>query len=440
MIVCWRLDRLTRRVLHLASLIEWLRENDKSLVSTSEGFDVSTPMGRVFVSILGALAEGELEAIRERARASFRHLSAVGRWRGGFVPYGYRPERDEAGQGYRLVIDPEPARMIREIVRRIVDEGQAANAVVRWLNENRVPIPADVQRLRAGQEPRGSTWRVGNLLKMLRSEVLLGRSTVTEAVTTPEGRKERVVRVVRGSDGLPLQRADPILSEDEWRRLQLTLDGNSSGRTGKRSGATMLLRVAFCECGDPLYPINGRTKRYYTCSRRARTSFSCGNGSIPMLDLEKAVTDAFLGLVGDAPLTRRVFVPGEDHSTDLEAVQRAMSELLEDRAAGLYSSESAAATFRRMWGQLEERERALAGLNFVPDRWVEEETGETYAEHWARLETDAERNRELREAGVRVTLHREPVSTPSLLGGSSAEGSRVSIEFPERLKIAARSA
>jgi site-specific DNA recombinase len=105
----WRLDRISRRVIHLNNLIEWCEEVGKTLQSTSEGFDIQSPMGRVFVNILAALAEGELEAIKERAKSSFSHLMRKGRWRGGFVPYGYRPVKGESGDGWRLEEDPETA-------------------------------------------------------------------------------------------------------------------------------------------------------------------------------------------------------------------------------------------------------------------------------------------------------------------------------------------
>jgi site-specific DNA recombinase len=441
-LVAWRLDRVTRRVLHLAGLIEWCRDNGKALATTSEGFDINSAMGRVFVQILGALAEGELEAIRERTASSFRHLMKSGRWRGGFVPYGYRPARSDDGAGWRLEVDDETADTLREIVRRIVDEGQAANAVVRWLNTSGVPIPLDAQRLRSGQESRGGTWRVGNLLRMLRSHTLLGWAEMTETVKLPNGQTERVTRVVRADDGLPLQRAEALIERDEWDRLQAVLDRNSNKRAGNREGGSLLLRVAYCECGDPLYRVRGRSDWYYRCGRKARTSQRCpaGNPGITATELEGVVVGTFVEFAADVPIVRRVLVPGEDHEGELENIARAMRELVEDRQAGLYSSESGARTFRDMFAKLEAQEQTLRAMPSRADEWRDEPTGETYGERWAALEAAGERNRELRQAGIRAVLHAEPVSTPALFSSRASStnlpGSRVTVTMPEGLTAA----
>jgi DNA invertase Pin-like site-specific DNA recombinase len=140
----WRLDRISRRVLHLSALIDWCKRHGKSLASTSEGFDINSPMGGIFVNILAALAEGELEAIRERARSSFTHLMKEGRWRGGFVPYGYRAVKGATGEGWRLEIDRETSTIFREVAEKVI-AGSSANAMVRWLNRRRWTSSASVR-------------------------------------------------------------------------------------------------------------------------------------------------------------------------------------------------------------------------------------------------------------------------------------------------------
>jgi DNA invertase Pin-like site-specific DNA recombinase len=127
-----KLDRVSRRVLHVWQLVEWTEAKGKALASVEDGFDLSTPMGKILFSLIAAFAEGELEAIRFRAKSSFAHLMRSGRWRGGFVPYGYRAEKDPESDGWKLVPDEygeATAKVVREIVRRIVEDGDAINAV-----------------------------------------------------------------------------------------------------------------------------------------------------------------------------------------------------------------------------------------------------------------------------------------------------------------------
>ncbi|MCY0941303.1 recombinase family protein [Streptomyces antarcticus] len=406
-----KLDRISRRVLHIAQLVEWAGTHDKEIAAAEDGFDLSSPMGKILFQLIAAFAEGELEAIKFRAKSSYVHLMKSGRWRGGFVPYGYRAEKDAEGDGWKLVPDEygtATAEVVREIVRRIVEEGHAINAVCRWLNEEKVPSSLDAQRIRAGKEPKAALWRVGNLTKMLRSHTLLGRVEMTEEITLSDGTKEKRTRLVRDAEGLPLQRAEPLLSKKEWDQLQAKLTENSRPNAGHRHDRSPLLRVAFCVCGRPLYRNNGRTAMYYRCSSRNISGAECGQSeAIRAKQLEEAIEETFLRAVGHAQIIRRTFRPGVDHTQDVAEVTRALAELREDREAGLYSSELGKKEYREEYLRLEAKREALAAAPVVPDRWEEIPTGQTYAHRWAELASPAEKNKELREAGVKAIVHTE---------------------------------
>jgi site-specific DNA recombinase len=410
-ICAWKLDRISRRVVHTAQLVEWAEANGKAVASAEDGFDLSTPMGKVMFSMIAAFAEGELEAIKFRARSSFTHLMKQGRWRGGFEPYGYRPEKMDDGDGWRLVPDEVgtgTAHTVREIVRRTL-EGEATNAVCRWLNEQGSPTSLDAQRIRNGKDPRGAIWRVGNLLKLLRSHTLLGRVEMTEEVAGPGGRKVKRTRLVRGEDGLPLQRAEPLISEEEWKRLQAKLDENSRPESGNRYDRSPLLRVAFCVCGEPMYRNNGRSRMYYRCSSRNQSGAECGKTlAISAEELESTVSDNFLNAVGDLEMIRRTFRPGSDHTAEIAEVTRALAELREDREAGLYSSEAGKKEYRESYLRLDGKRETLLSLPSQPDRWEESGTGVTYRKHFEALSSPADQNAALREAGVRAVVHAEP--------------------------------
>ncbi|MFD9619166.1 recombinase family protein [Streptomyces virginiae] len=403
-----KLDRISRRVLHIAQLVEWAGHHDKEIAAAEDGFDLSSPMGKILFQLIAAFAEGELEAIKFRAKSSYVHLMRSGRWRGGFVPYGYRPEKDAEGEGWKLVPDEygtETAKVVREIVQRTLD-GEATNSVCRWLNESKIWSPLDAQRIRSGKEPKGAVWRVGNLLKMLRSHTLLGRVEMTEEVILPDGTKEKRTRLVRDAEGLPLQRAEPLISKPEWDQLQEKLKDNSTPRAGNRYDRSPLLQVAFCVCGKALYRNNGRNHMYYRCSSRNITGAECGqNEAIQAKLLEEAIEEVFLRCVGNAQIIRRTFRPGVDHTQDVAEVTRALAELREDREAGLYSSELGKKEYREEYLRLEAKREALAAMPVVPDRWEEIPTGQTYRDRWAELTSPAEKNKELRESGVKAIVH-----------------------------------
>lgn len=65
-LVCTKLDRLGRSVIHLAELSQLLLEKGVALDVTDESIDTSTPIGRLTFHLLSAIGEFERERILER--------------------------------------------------------------------------------------------------------------------------------------------------------------------------------------------------------------------------------------------------------------------------------------------------------------------------------------------------------------------------------------
>lgn len=78
-LIVWKLDRLGRSMRHLVTLIEELRQRGINFRSLTDSIDTSTPMGRFFFHVMGALAEMERELIVERTRAGLDAARAQGR-------------------------------------------------------------------------------------------------------------------------------------------------------------------------------------------------------------------------------------------------------------------------------------------------------------------------------------------------------------------------
>ncbi|EFE0885797.1 TPA: recombinase family protein [Escherichia coli] len=75
----WKLARLGRSMRHPVGLVEEVREKGVNFRSLTDSIDTSTPMGRFFFHVMGALAEMERELIVERTRAGLEAARAEGR-------------------------------------------------------------------------------------------------------------------------------------------------------------------------------------------------------------------------------------------------------------------------------------------------------------------------------------------------------------------------
>jgi len=68
-LVVWKLDRISRSVLDLLTLLNGLEERGIKFKSLTDPIDTTGPMGRAVVTILGAVAQLERDLIRQRTQA-----------------------------------------------------------------------------------------------------------------------------------------------------------------------------------------------------------------------------------------------------------------------------------------------------------------------------------------------------------------------------------
>lgn len=413
----WKLDRLGRNAIQLSKLFGWCQDHGKTVVSCSESIDLGSWAGRMLASVIAGLAEGELEAIRERQRSSRSKLRQVGRWAGGKPPFGYRAVR--TGDGWGLEIDPDAYEVVRRIVDEVLD-GKPLTRLARELTAEGVPTPAVYYAASKGSQRPGKTrsegrWAHNVLKNMLRSKALRGYA---------HHRGE----TVRDEDGMPVQIAEPLVTLDEWDLIQAALDKTlESRRDVRRAESGPLTGLVYClatrhkpdcpgvgscdcpACDRRLHHGRNRVKRetkvyeyrYYRCQDRC-------SALIPAEDLEELAEEAFLYELGRAEVRERVWVPGDSREAELREAVTALDELTS--AAGRARSATAKQRLRRQLDALDARIAELEAAPVREARWEYRgvcssscprscsgqgpgHTGQTYGSVWR--SADAEARREL---------------------------------------------
>jgi DNA invertase Pin-like site-specific DNA recombinase len=86
-VVVMKLDRLTRSVADLGTLVERYFQK-AALLSVSEQIDTRTAGGRLVLNVLASVAQWEREAIGERTATAMKHKASKGE-RVGAIPYGF---------------------------------------------------------------------------------------------------------------------------------------------------------------------------------------------------------------------------------------------------------------------------------------------------------------------------------------------------------------
>src|SRR5580700_2884003 len=77
-VIIAKLDRLTRSVKDLCSLLDLFEKRKVALVSVAESLDTGSAAGRLVITIMGAVSQWEREAIGERTRDALRHKRSQG--------------------------------------------------------------------------------------------------------------------------------------------------------------------------------------------------------------------------------------------------------------------------------------------------------------------------------------------------------------------------
>ena len=371
-----KLDRITRSVGDWSALADWATRHGKTLASIAESLDLTTSAGRGMANVTATFAQMERERIAERCRESRVALAKAGRYAGGPPPFGYRAVKTSTG--WTLEQNPETAPYAAELADRCI-AGDSNPKLAAWLDAQGVP------------SARGKTWNPQSVRVVLLGHALAGYAS-------SKGQR------VRDEDGSDVRiTAEPILSDETWRKVQAALKSRTQVRAERRNGSHLLLRVIYCrKCSTEAAPApmyarvrQGHGKNdYYACN-------GCGL-YLPKGRTEDTLEALLLDKIGDRDMVRAEYIPAESHTSELEELDAKIADLDDTFARG----DLPASAYGRMMKRLEADRDKLAALPQTPAGTVYTPTGQTVAEHWAGLDQDA-RGAFLRSWGVRMLADRK---------------------------------
>ncbi|MFJ4519501.1 recombinase family protein [Streptomyces sp. NPDC088810] len=427
------LDRITRDQHHWDRFAERCHKGGKEIVCLDDpSLDIHTPTGRMIAYIKATQAQEYREAIVRKRRNQTQYYRDASLWGGGTWPFGYRPVMvDHHGkQRFKLVIDPVTGPLVREAYERIAEQGWSMGQLCTdWNSRPRhvadcvdqgsetpqcdcprgVLTSQDYQRSINAQENKagvkthikGTKWSTSTLGKILKKPTLKG-------VAMHKG--EPLLR-----DGLPVRWADPILTDDEFDKLQIAVTELGKYRAGIKSNASPMTGVLYCPCGMKMYENSslvklstGNTKKhkYFRCASWSNGDACQFSTSWPQVEIYQAVEESFLSKLGAEYITERSYVPGKDNRQQIKELEAAMENLSQAIAQA-----SSAAAVTALTATLERHATNLATLQeepFVPGRWEETSTGQTYRAKWQQMADWKERGPFLRKAGFRIFLVGSP--------------------------------
>jgi site-specific DNA recombinase len=147
LIVCWRLDRLSRNRPDFTHVLDLCDAGGVQLASVTESLDSSTPTGEAMRDIIAIFARMESRNISVRVARAREEAARAGRpVPGGARPYGYAADK--------VTIIPAEADVLREAARRVI-RGESLRSIAREFN---------ARGLRPVQAAKFSAANLGKLL------------------------------------------------------------------------------------------------------------------------------------------------------------------------------------------------------------------------------------------------------------------------------------
>ena len=257
-----KLARLARSTKELLEFSEFFREHNADLISLQESIDTSTPAGRLFYTVIAAMAQWEREEIADRVAASVPIRAKLGKKVGGAAPYGY------TWKDGSLVPD-ETEAPVRRLMYELFDETRRVKTVARRLNE------------RGYRTRKGGFFTAAAIYHLLFDPTAKGVFRMNYT-TMRSGKK-----TLKPEHEWVYHSVPAIVSEELWHACTAHLDERREGMRPGRAAVHLFTGLTYCTCGKKMYVVSDSPK--YVC-QKCRTKIGTD-------DLEAVFVERLQGLV-----------------------------------------------------------------------------------------------------------------------------------------------
>jgi site-specific DNA recombinase len=315
MLICYRLDRISRNVADFSSTLQLLQSNNCDFVSIREQFDTTSPMGRAMIYIASVFAQLERETIAERIKDNMLEMAKNGHWTGGRTPLGYDSEVityiDNEGnerKSVKLIKNEKELELVKLIYQTYLNEG-SLHKTETWFTQNNIKSNGGILLEKTSlkiilQNPvyvkstpevleymKNHEWNVygeadgvHGLLSYNKTESI----TLNGKLTKRNKPKSEWIAALSSCEG--------VIDANTWLAVQEQFNRNKESfpRLGKTHNAILVGKLK-CSCGNPMIIHHGRISKktgnklfYYICSMKKRSKGTiCNSNNLKAAEIEE---------------------------------------------------------------------------------------------------------------------------------------------------------
>lgn len=260
------LSRLGRHRTQTALFIDYLREHQVRVISTTEGIDTFRDEDDLIIGVRGLMNDYYARDISKKIRAGYRQKQ-----REGIVitpPFGYRKDRNTN----TIELHPEASETV-QIIYSLYLQGLGQKEIARRLNALGRKTPAQLRVEQCGREVCSASktsdgryvWTYASVKNILIEEAYTG-VLINHRSETNSGKAKRLEQAewYRHENFFPA-----IIERDTWEKAQQKLKAQARPANGNKAKHRYAGLILCKECGSPFVPMirywNGKRRVEYVC-------------------------------------------------------------------------------------------------------------------------------------------------------------------------------
>ena len=300
------------------------KEKGVRFIAINNGIDSSNQQDSDFTPFLNIMNEWYARDSSRKIQAIFKARMQEGKRVSPSVPYGYRRDPDDK---QHLIIDPEPAAVVRRIFKLVL-EGNGVNRIADILYADKILIPSayaekyypENQHSKSFHDP--IRWTNKTIIHILEKREYMGHTvlgkTISESYKTKKRRKatEDELMIFENTH-------EAIIDEETWNNVQRLIE---TKRRPKKNGAPpcRLSGLLYCaDCGSKLsHRYNSRNKydadNSYGCSSYRQYTRNCTMHYIRVSVVEKLILETIREVSAYALSNEKEFVKKVREASDVQ--------------------------------------------------------------------------------------------------------------------------